>query len=69
MDASLLALAKSILFKLGFPETYLGDFYVIFAARPRLSGDLSLKCHEIYFFTSSTRVETKRLSSSSRWQS
>ena len=26
MDASLLALAKSMLFKLGFPETYLGDF-------------------------------------------
>ena len=26
MDASLLAFSKSILFKLGFPETYLGDF-------------------------------------------
>ena len=26
MDASLLSLAKFILFKLGFPETYLGDF-------------------------------------------
>ena len=26
MDASLLAFSKSTLFKLGFPETYLGDF-------------------------------------------
>ena len=50
MDASLLALAKSTyIIQTGISGNIFTWFFVIFISRPKLSGDLSLKCHEIYF--------------------
>ena len=40
---------KWALIQTGISGNIFRRFFVIFVSRPRLSGDLSLKCHKIYF--------------------